>query len=502
MKGIVVLNGISMVHRFLGKDAFRNLEAEHELVFAILGDSAQIRKDLSASGLRLLDNHRVVWLRFYQSRFKHWLTLFNISCILYQDKSSSFKVRYQESRSSGWDRLERLAQPDIYQSYRKQIQERMGLHPGLLDLMLREQPDFIVVPSSGVDQVTDDVLQMGNKLGIPTLMLIFNWDNLSSKGIYHFHPTLLGVWGEQSRRHAIDIQGFEANHVFSIGAVQYPSIEALPPVNRAAIRMDMGLPADVTTVLFAGTLRLFDETTLLQRVEEAIESGTLPKIHVLYRPHPWRHRRTDEPNFLDFEWKHITLDPSIASIYEVAKQSSKNINMVYDTDTLLNLYQVVDAVISPMSTILLESMMFGLPTMAVAFTDGKHSWSADKVSQMHHFKELYAIPELLVCREQGQFFDLVKQLVAQIGNPSVKSALQAVSRDCLFQDAQHTYAERVGVLVDKLMKESSVPPNYTDITPWYRLMNRLRNQIYEIGEQVRSLNWIKRIVRKIKAFRL
>jgi hypothetical protein len=116
-----------------------------------------------------------------------------------------------------------------------------------------------------------------------------------------------------------------------------------------------------------------------------------------------------------------------------------------------------------MSTVLLEGMLFGLPTMAVAFGDGKHSWSADKVSRMLHFKELYEVAELLVCRDRAEFFPLLRQLVSKIGDSAWSAALRQSTAYFVYQDEQ-SYADRVLSLVETMLSHVNQPPIYDSAT--------------------------------------
>ena len=121
----------------------------------------------------------------------------------------------------------------------------------------------------------------------------------------------------------------------------------------------------------------------------------------------------------------------------------------------------------------MSGMLFGLPTMAVAFGDGKHSWSADKVSRMLHFKELYDMPDLIVSRERESLFPEIHRLIAQVGDSSVSERLRNGARDLVYQD-DRSYADRVRSLVDKMLFEAEWSPTYgvEDLKPGRRFVVR------------------------------
>ena len=446
--------------RFLAGHAFEPIEAKYDISHVIVGTDRSSNmtslEDELAGGRR-----KVVWIPFYPERYRRWEMMFDVSCVLHADRSSSFAVRNQEGARTApayYARLKKLARQEVYDRHRKAVEEKMGLNPAMLALTLRERPDFFILPSAALDHVTDDVLQIAEALAIPTLLLVAGWDNLSSKGLLYHKPTMVGVWGEQSRKHAVEVQGIEEGRVFSIGAPHYEVFRDSKQMDRDTIRQTWGVPLKGNLILFAGTLRLFDETRLLEEIDQAIDLGLLPSMHFVYRPHPLRSTRAHESNFFDHEWHHITMDPQVADAYRTRTQD----NFLSRMNQLARLYCAVDAVVSPMSTVLLEALMFGLPTMAVAFGDGKHSWSADKVSGMLHFKELYEVHELLVCRDRANFFSLLRELVSKIGDSSWSAALRGSTGYFVCQDEQ-SYGNRVLSLVETMMSRVKEPPRY-DLT--------------------------------------
>ena len=467
MKGFVFIYGSEIVLRFISTGAFSDLAKRHDLTYVALRSSSLLKeggvdKQLSS------DVQKLEWIPFYPGRFDRWCELFDISCVLYQDRSSSFQVRYQEQSRKDPERYARLmkfARPGVYEKNRAAVEKDMGVHPDLLALTLRERPDFFVLPSALLDYGTDDVLQIADKLSIPTAMLVAGWDNLSSKGSIFHQPTVMGVWGEQSRRHAVEIQGTPPDRVHVIGASHYEDFHAKDNIDRAKLRAALGVPGNGRLILFAGTFRLFDETELLRELDQAIDSGAMPPMHVLYRPHPWRAKRQSEDDFFSYAWHHVTMDPGMVSAYQAAKNGGDSAapdDFVFRLKHLVEIYRSVDAVVSPMSTILLEALLFGLPTMAVAFSDGKHSWSADKVSQMYHFKELYQVPGMMTCRDRGDFFPMLQKLVSLSTDKSLGATLCESTQQFVYRDS-HSYAERVAELVDCMLAGAGSGPTYDTV---------------------------------------
>jgi hypothetical protein len=461
MKGLVFVDDSELGMRFAVASAFVELSRRHSIQVVVVRTppgSDQVGARYAQDGLKTID------IPQYEGRWLRWSELFDISCVRFRALSPSFDERAKsfETNRKRYARLQRFAQPALYDARRARVEREMGFHPEMLRLVLREKPDFFVIPSVLLDQHTDDAMLVARAFRIPTAVLVSGWDNASSKGLLYHQPSVIGVWGEQSRKHVIDIQRVPAERVHVIGAPHYESFKQKVSEAPDALRTRWGLPSGVPILLFAGTFRPFDETALLMELDERIESGQLQPLHVLYRPHPWRQRRDGEKNFLDCRWRHATLDPSLRDSYqrrELTQASpSESANFMSRMTHLRELYALSSAVVTPMSSVLLESMIAGLPVLAIAFGDGRHAWSADRVSRMLHFRELYELDEVFVARERADFFPALERLLANVGDIAHSARLRQAAQFFHAQDAE-PYAAKVARLVDQMVA-TEPPPRY------------------------------------------
>jgi hypothetical protein len=80
-----------------------------------------------------------------------------------------------------------------------------------------------------------DLLKVTRALDLPSLMLVWSWDNLSSKAVMHEHPDRLLVWNELQVDEAERLQGFPRDRVHPIGAPSFDEFfVALESVERPA----------------------------------------------------------------------------------------------------------------------------------------------------------------------------------------------------------------------------------------------------------------------------
>ncbi|MDH4455378.1 MAG: hypothetical protein QE570_19600 [Verrucomicrobiota bacterium] len=464
MKCFVFINNIEMLLRFVSAGAFRHLAQIHDFHYVVLRSSDTLNEEHFKQA-HPGANVNVHWVPFRKDRFRCWNELFDVSCVKHRLRSASFDTRceqHERSDPARFERLKHLAAPAEFDLHRQREEKRIGCHPEMLRLVLDERPDFFVLPSALLDYVTDDVLQISHELDIPTLMLVAGWDNLSSKGLLYHKPSMMGVWGEQNKTHGITIQDMPPENVRVVGAPHYEYFRDPPPVKVSESRRALGLPEEGLVVLFAGTMRLFDETDFLKEIDAKIEEGALPPMHLIYRPHPWRGERQDEADFFSHAWKHVTMDPDIAPSYRSTKETGEKRDLysfIFRLQHLARVYQSVDAVISPMSTVLLESMMFGLPILAMAFGDGKHWWSADKAAKMIHFNEFYDTPGVLTCRDKANFMPALQKLVTFVGDTSLSEKLKA-STNFFVEQTPPGYSERAAALAEEMMTRASSRPRY------------------------------------------
>lgn len=287
--------------------------------------------------------------------------------------------------------------------------------PELVELFDQLRPLFVIIPTSLLDLFCNDVLLACKEEEVACVVLQSGWDNLSSKGIILDMPTLLCTWGPQSSRHANEIQMMPALRVRDVGSPHYEQLRPADSAQIAQVRAGLGVGPGDKLVMFGGSFRQFDETGVLERLDAAIEAGGLGRVKIVYRPHPWRADRQDEDDFFQRTWKHVIFDPDMKDRYVRARQERGYLKRevpMFDMAYLARLLSSVDAVISPMSTLLIEALIMQRPTMAIAFGDGKHTHNPSVTAQMTHFAEIRKSPALVWCDDSARLEADIARLLA------------------------------------------------------------------------------------------
>lgn len=298
------------------------------------------------------------------------------------------------------------------------IKRRTGLNTGLAEIVRTLRPDMVVAPSGGYDTLVWDGLRCAQDQGIPSLLLIHNWDNLSSKGIFAVRPEYLAVWGDQSVEFAERIHGVSRAQVRAIGA---PAFDVYVGHEPGSSESPFGFPY----VLFAGCYAPFDERSALERLDRLVSEHDLG-LTIVYRPHPHRHPR-NVPDFVEEEaFQHVVIDPQIQPFYEASRAEFEAWNtperarlkpLLPALEYYPRLLENAEFVICPLSTMIVEAAIFERRVAVVAYDDGIHENSPSVVVDYDHFEGIDRIDGFSVCRTRDDLDAAFLEMAAGGGLP-------------------------------------------------------------------------------------
>ena len=154
-------------------------------------------------------------------------------------------------------------------------------------------PDVVIaspvnLPSSSADL---EYLRVAKKLAVPTVLPVFSWDNLTTKGVVHVKPDLLLVWNDMQAREAVRYHGIDKKTIRICGS---PFFDPWFSYNPMSLNIDkfsgrMGLSASDPIILYLGSSvdTAGDETWIVTEIRKALDRDTgLSKIQIIVRPHP------------------------------------------------------------------------------------------------------------------------------------------------------------------------------------------------------------------------
>jgi hypothetical protein len=444
LRSLVLISTDHYVRNFIGTGAFAGLnESETYYVASRRGVAhEEVRKRLERlpNYLGTVDDPRESVKGPYR-----YLRLMLLATLRSRSRTMRSKVSLLPFRQRV--RFGIAALPGLRQLHLRHVMRMTGLNEELHALMSSLKPDLVIAPTGGYDTLVWDGLRSARELGIPTLVLVHNWDNLSSKGAFAVRPDYLGVWGEQSAEHAERIHGFPRDRVGVLGVPTFDHYFRHPADSTES-------PFPFRYALFAGCFAPFDELSALEGLEQAIEEQGLD-LKVVYRPHPHRRPRKRPDFFDEHRFEHVVLDPQMRDIYLASfDEGAERPKPLFPAlDYYPALFEHTELVICPLSTMIVEAAIFEKPVVVIAYDDGIHRDSPATVIEFDHFDGIDRIDGFEICRDADDLGPLFTRLVEDSPRPA--RPLRQQIGYWLYHD-DRTYAERLAAFAGNIAAREGI----------------------------------------------
>jgi hypothetical protein len=374
-------------------------------------------------------------------RHRHYAKLQLLLLAGYRDRSRTMAHKIELLPPLQRWRWKLASLPGLRALLRRLYVARAGRHRELDAVVARERPDLLIAPSGGIDGFVTDALRAARRHGVASLVIVHNWDNLSSKGAFGVRPDHVAVWGPQSVEQAQRIHGLPAEDVHVVGA---PSLDHyfFHPPGSSRPRFPFRY------ALFAGCYSPFDELTPLRMLEEVIEREGLD-LKVVYRPHPHRRARRIPDRFVEGEFRHVVLDPEVAGLYERSFDSFRGDPdgkpILPGLESYPSTFEHCEFVVCPLSTMIVEAAIFERRVIVVAYDDGIHPNSPAKVLHYDHFEGVEEVDGFAVCRTPAELPEHFARFARLPREP--ERSLRDQVGTWLYHETDSTYAERLASLV-------------------------------------------------------
>lgn len=143
-----------------------------------------------------------------------------------------------------------------------------------------------------------EYLKAARALGIPSVVPVFSWDNLTTKGLIHIQPNLLLAWNERHRNEAIRFHHIPPERIRLTGAPPFDIWLSItrPTTTRKEFCARNGLDQNKPIVLYIASSKNIanDEADIVRGLRIALDradNAELRGIQLLMRPYPGRHRQ-------------------------------------------------------------------------------------------------------------------------------------------------------------------------------------------------------------------
>ena len=324
----------------------------------------------------------VIWYSYPKNKALWHEHLFNINMCKFSGRSKTFKFRLLRlSKTKRW--LYRILAFPIVSFLAKLLILKLTDDQKLFKIIGSIKPSLILIPSMGYEGMTFETIKVAKKYHVPSCVLVDNWDNLSSKTIFTRKPDYITVWGKQSREHAEKIHGIDSHRISILGTPRF-----IDYFSRNNFRQDR--PYSFKYAVFAGNALAFDELTTLKKLDEILEKNS-ENITIIYRPHPWRHVRKCADTFFEYDFKHIKLDTEAKNYYK----KELGTKFVPDLDYFPKLLANMEFMICPLSTMLIESLIFDKKVYVLTYDDGVHFTNPKNAFRYYeHFRGIRYLPNV------------------------------------------------------------------------------------------------------------
>jgi hypothetical protein len=309
------------------------------------------------------------------------------------------------------------------------LEQSMPADAVTMRALARLAPDVVLAtPLLHFGSTQVDVVKAARALGIPVGMLLFSWDNLSTKGALHVAPDHLFVWNARQRDEAWQLHGIPPERVTLTGAPRFDRFFSLSSrVPHVEFCAPLGADPAGAIVLYLCSSRLVAEreTRFLRHWVRAIRASPSPRLRdacLVVRPHPdlplAEGARSSDP--WTFRW-HGVPDVELRAVRLFGDAGVVMLTSDYGAGQVLfeSIYHA-GAVVGLNTSAEIEAGIVGRPVFTVVAGD-EH---ADGQTATLHFHYL--------TRSQGGFVRVaaslaehVAELAAELDAPQPPSACQA-----------------------------------------------------------------------------
>lgn len=455
MKILIFIEHDIIIRHFLHAQVFNDLIRQHEVVFVFPEKGhKRVSIDVATCGLGTAVRH----LKVHAGRLKVWQGIF-LSDMLRWRVGSHFAAmrrfhRHAAGRRAAWI-FSILALPGIFQAFHAWSRRRIKAMPyrDLNILIDQEQPDVLIHPSVLAGVFINDLIDASKLRNTPLVVIMNSWDNPSTKRAMSGQPDWLLVWGAQTRTHAVRYLGMPEERAVCFGAAQFDLYRNPPRMDRHAFCRQHDIDPTAQILLYAGSSKGTDEFSHLCLLDGAIDRGELGRAVVVYRPHPWGDGGKGGDRILDHAWRNVRIEQTMRGYLERIKIGSVGITTPDYRDTH-DLLSSVDALVSPLSTIIIEGALHGKPVLCfLPEEDDKTSHYAFALP-LTHFDEFFAEPTFPIARGEKELVPAVGALLDRVGDEEFEQALR---RACEFfvSSFDRPYGERLLCFLEGAIPVSS-----------------------------------------------
>lgn len=306
--------------------------------------------------------------------------------------------------------------------FEEKLRSLANYWPSLRKNIVKAEPQLILIFTGGAFTGVENVaLSHAAKLGLKSILVVDNWDNLSSKSIFWSSPTAIGVWGENMLANAREIHNMNSTIVRFVGSARFrPNERPLSSFN-------------YDFVLFAGSGKpLINEPKAVFDVRRILDTMNFEDVKLIYRPHPMSNIDIARIKDLFSQFRNIEFDNSFGD------NLKDNFYRKKPLEHLEELCSAAKFVIAPLSSIIVESLSMGTPVISFNWSD--QEGNERPLSEYTHFHELNGVKGFFPIDSIDAFASTVLRI------QEIERGYNFVPR--ILPTFENTYVERINSLIE------------------------------------------------------
>lgn len=356
--GVFIDHDVTLRNFSDNNDIFKELENNYELIYFF----PNYPKRINEKKIKNFKKGKKIIIDIKKKKLYFSRLLFHLAAIHHckfrkgDDKKASLLYRKKVLNSRlNYYVFRILALTPIYHVFKYFFKKILIKYDKDLEKKILENEIKIIIHPTVLEGLfVYDLTEIGKKNNIKTIYIMNSWDNPSMAGLPYEPPDNYLVWGDQTKRHAIEIRRIPRENVIIAGANQFSNYSNKIDYKEIEKYKKNFNFKKKKLILYGGSSNGVNEVEHLEILENHLNNNNCD-YQILYRPHPWKIHRKVEKNFFECKFTNIFFDPFSYQSYIDNKNSLESKIYASRPDDLKVILNIVDAVFTPFSTISLEA---------------------------------------------------------------------------------------------------------------------------------------------------
>ncbi len=306
---------------------------------------------------------------------------------------------------------------------------------------------LIAYNSFNVYGYIDDLIRDSKRLNIKTFGLQINLDNLIDR-VPLEKTNFFGVWGMQTFTWCVSRHNIPPYKMAIVGT---PRLDTMKKkiVNKENARNYLGLDQDCKLLLFCPSVREHDERFILESIQNSIKQKKFQhKLKIFYKNH------LNKPNEFTGDDEIIReLSDEFEDVIFYSLFKKKNKSSISTLEEYSYFYEACDATISPFSTMSLEGMLLGKPTLLYDYGIDKKNITTLRMDLIRH--RIYHYPIRLskgsvICNNKKNIINDIKKLLELTEDQSIKDICKQTASQAVDYFGKETSAEKIEKCIENI----------------------------------------------------